>query len=224
MGMEVKRQARRFLADRLGIHEDALIERSIAARLLSLSSESLRRRPSEGPPFYKSGKWTWYSREEVEHHAAFRRGERSSDGLRFGFQPTPETLARPRVQEMHERVDLWRLREEWTRSHQLLTIGARKDSQWRMDAAERVIKERFILKRCGEGTITPEFWALTERIIGRTVPEGEPWIAGLFMLVADALKAVNENEERWLLGDLSGMPKTAPSKYGHETSRHKTEA
>lgn len=222
---EAKTLARRELAARLGVSAETLAERPTAARILGLPEATLRSRPEQGPAFYKAGKWTWYPRDQLALYVEWLNDRRAKiSGLVFGPQVAPPEVTRPRVAEMHDRVDLWRLREEWTRSHQLLTIGAPKDSRWRTDAVQRLLNERSMLNSFALGIVTPEFRELAAHIIGRPVPEGEVWTGGFLMLVADALQVVTENEARWLSGDRTGMPKTAPSKYGHETSRHKTEA
>lgn len=203
-------KARRDLAERLGVHEEELTDRGGAARGLSLSAESLRRRADDGPPFYRVGKWTWYLRVEVDQHRDYRDGKRASEGLRFGQQPVPQEIARPRVAAMHASIDRWRLRQEWTRSHQLLTIGAKKSSPWRVHAAERLSEERAMLSRYREGDITPNFRKLAEHVIGRSIPDGESWADGLFLLVAAALETLIESETRWLDGDPRGMPRKPP--------------
>ena len=205
-----KQASRRQLATLLGIHDEMLVDRNVAARLLGLTSTSLRRRPAEGPPYYREGKWTWYLREQVEGHAAFRRRERGQAGLLWGAQSKPEAIARPRVTELHGHVDKWRDREEWRRSHSLVTLGARPDSQWRRDAVPRLVGERAMLAAYAEGTISKGFKALAETVIGQTIPDDD-WTAGLFLLVDHALRIVVEKEERWLSGDVTDMPKVKPS-------------
>lgn len=206
-----KSENHRELAARLGVQTSELWERPVAARAIGIAVETLRRLRDVGPGYYRQGKTCWYPRTWVEAYVLERQGQRAPKGaLRSGLQPWPDTPIRLKFAEMQARVTTWRLREEWTRGHQLVTIGFRPDSRWRVDATERLINERAFCAAFEGGQMLPELHQIAERAMQCALPPEEDWTAGACGLVANELKAMVEREARWLAGDLSDLPKMPP--------------